>query len=164
MPSIKKAIAALEQQQKLWSRRSSVVWWLEENYNDLREAIASFRAEDHTEEERKAKEATEAAHAAYERRAAKSREPSVGDRVFCHGSGAGTLLEVVWSVSLGEWTKYYVHFDTGATRAFYRGHLERLLPDEDGYQPPAHPMLEYRNGVPMAPIVLPDTVEVEEGE
>jgi hypothetical protein len=55
VPSIKKVIAALKQQQKLWSRRMDVVICLREFHQGLCDEIASFNAEDHTEEERKAK-------------------------------------------------------------------------------------------------------------
>jgi len=77
MPSIAEVIEALEEQQEEWSRRRSVVWHMEEYYDDLCTEIAKEKAE----EERRAKEAEEAARAAAEREAAKALPIVVGDRV-----------------------------------------------------------------------------------
>ena len=39
--------------------------------------------------------------------------------------------------------------------------LERLIPGDEGYEPPAVPMIEHRKTIPMAPIDTPDTVEAQ---
>jgi hypothetical protein len=143
MPTISEVLEELEKQKELWDRRSEVADRLEASYDELRAEIASFNAEDHTEEERKAREARETAHAAYDSRAAKTREPSVGDRVRHYQSGVGTVLEKVPSAEFTGTTQIRVRFDTGACQTIGYGclngglFLERLLPDEEGYQPPA---------------------------
>ena len=73
MPSISEVIETLEEQKKLWDRRSDVVWFMEEWYDDLRPAIAKAKAAEEArmarakaEEEQRAKKAEEAAKAAEE--------------------------------------------------------------------------------------------------
>ena len=70
MPSVSEVIETLEEQKKLWDRRSDVVWFMEEWYDDL-PAIAKAKAAEEArmakakaEEEQLAKKAEEAAKAA----------------------------------------------------------------------------------------------------
>ena len=44
MPAISEVVEELEKQKELWDRRSSVVYFLEEWYDDLRPAIAEAKA------------------------------------------------------------------------------------------------------------------------
>ena len=43
-------------------------------------------------------------------------------------------------------------------------YLERLIPGDEGFEPPAVPMIEHRKDVSMAPIDSPDTVKIEDDE
>ncbi len=76
MPSVSEVIEELEEQKKLWDRRSEVVGYLEEWYDDLRPAIAKAKAKEEQRvkeaEERRAK-VEEAAKAAEEARMAKAK-------------------------------------------------------------------------------------------
>jgi len=174
MPTISEVIEELEKQQKLWSRRRSPLLFLEDNYNDLRAEIASFK-ETAPEEERKAKEEEAARIAARkaaeearlakekaiaERKAAKSQPIVVGDRVRNCRGGAGTVVGVV--AAEFERDGYRVRFENlDREYDLWSSQLERLIPGDEGFELPDVPMIEHRKEVPMAPIDTPDTVKLK---
>jgi hypothetical protein len=172
MPSVSEVIEELEEQKELWGRRSDVVWYLEEWYDDLRPAIAKAKVAEEAILARK-KAAEEAAKAAEEARlakvkalaermAAKSQPLAVGDRVR-NTKYFGSVV-AVGQFDSGA-TRYRVRVD-GLTQEydFWLAQLERLIPGDEGFEPPAVPMIEHRKDVSMAPIDSPDTVKIEDDE
>ncbi len=152
MPSISEAIEELEEQKKLWDRRSEVVWFLEEWHEELPQQIASAKVAEQALAERQAK-AEEAKKAAAERMAAKSQPIVAGDRVR-NTKYFGNVV-AVGQFDSGA-TRYRVRVD-GLTQEydFWLAQLERLIPGDEGFEPPAVPMIEHRQDAPMTPTSLP---------
>jgi hypothetical protein len=147
---ISDVIEALEEQKKLWDRRSDVVFGIEENYDDLCNAVAvakedeaKAKAEEEAAAERKAAEAKAAA----ERYAAKwRRKKVVGDRVYNSAAGAGTVIAIegTYTYESGAIEPVCcVRFDAPFTTKQYpearhehnvrQGYLEILLPGDKGF-------------------------------
>ena len=144
-----------------------MVWFLEEWHDDLPPIIASAKAKEEQREKEqeewraKAEEATKAAEEARgqgkaiaDRMAAKSQPIVVGDRVRNCRAGAGTVTALV---PLDDGVMHYrVRFDASTERNVPGArYLERLVPGDEGFEPPAVPMIEHRKDVPMTPIASP---------
>ena len=86
--------------------------------------------------------------------AAKSQPIAVGDRVRNTKAGAGTVTALV---PLDDGAMHYrVRFDASTERNVLGAqYLERLIPGDEGFEPPAVPMIEHRKDVPMPPIASP---------
>jgi hypothetical protein len=152
-PSIAEVITAIKKQQSEWHKRDSAVVFLEQNYEDLVEAIAKAEAQLAAEEERRIKEAAERRRAE-ERKAAKSQPLAVGDRVRTVDHGTGTVLEIVPIHRF--YVEYLVRFDTTSLWHLSAAYFERLIAGDEGYEPPALPMIEHKPSLPMEPITLTD--------
>ena len=96
--------------------------------------------------------------------AAKSQPIVVGDRVHNCRAGAGTVTAARaarrWRDALPCALRRYHR----AQCSLARDNLERLIPGDEGFEPPAVPMIEHRKDVSMAPIASPDTVKIEDDE
>ncbi len=136
MPSISEVVETMREQQKLWERRSDTAYSIARHYNNL----------DRQEQIARAK--------------AKSQPIAVGDRVRDPKLGCGTVTALLLLGDDGG-THYRVHFDASTERDIAgAASLERLVADDEGFEPPAVPMIEHRKDVPMAPIASP-TVPLE---
>ena len=84
-----------------------------------------------------------------DRKAAKSQPIVVGDRVHNWRAGAGTVMAIV--PLDGGVMHYRVRFDA-SIKGNVPGakYLERLIAGDEGFEPPAVPMIEHRKDVPMA--------------
>ncbi|WP_154071920.1 hypothetical protein [Bradyrhizobium erythrophlei] len=152
-PSIAEVIAAIKKQRGEWCERLDAVECIEGVYAELVEAIAEAEAQLATEEERRIKAAAERRRAE-ERKAAKSQPLVVGDRVRTVDHGTGTVLEIVPIHRF--YVEYLVRFDTTSLWHLSAAYFERLIAGDEGYEPPALPMIEHKPSLPMEPITLTD--------